>query len=64
MLMTVARLIAAAEETFGSQKKAQIWLSRPTSALGGERPLDLLCTDEGARQIETLLGRIGHGVAA
>ena len=63
-LVRVARLIAAAEETFGSQEKANSWLRRPTTALGGERPLDLLVTDEGARQVETLLGRIGHGIAA
>ena len=63
-LVRVARLIAAAEETFGSQQKANTWLRRPTTALGGEPPLDLLDTDEGARQVETLLGRIGHGIAA
>jgi putative toxin-antitoxin system antitoxin component (TIGR02293 family) len=63
-LVRVARLIAVAEETFGSQEKARLWLRRPTTALGGERPLDLLDTDAGARQVETLLGRIGHGIAA
>jgi putative toxin-antitoxin system antitoxin component (TIGR02293 family) len=63
-LVRVARLIAVAEETFGSQEKANIWLRRPTTALGGEAPLDLLDTDEGARQVETLLGRIAHGIAA
>jgi putative toxin-antitoxin system antitoxin component (TIGR02293 family) len=63
-LVRVARLIAAAEETFGSQEKANIWLRRPTTALRGETPLDLLDTDEGARQVETLLGRISHGIAA
>jgi putative toxin-antitoxin system antitoxin component (TIGR02293 family) len=63
-LVRVARLIAVAEETFGSQDKANIWLRRPTAALAGDRPLDLLDTDEGARQVETLLGRIGHGIAA
>jgi putative toxin-antitoxin system antitoxin component (TIGR02293 family) len=63
-LLRVARLLAMAEETFGSQARAGIWLRRPTTALAGERPLDLLDTDEGARQVETLLGRIGHGIAA
>ncbi len=63
-LVRVARLIGIAEETFGSQTKASIWLRRPTAALAGERPLDLLDTDEGLRQVETLLGCIGHGVAA
>jgi putative toxin-antitoxin system antitoxin component (TIGR02293 family) len=63
-LVRVARLLAAAEETFGNQVKAGEWLRRPTTALAGERPLDLLDTDEGAREVETLLGRISHGIAA
>ncbi|NYZ14517.1 DUF2384 domain-containing protein [Azospirillum sp. RWY-5-1] len=63
-LMRVARVVALAEDTFGAQPKAAAWLRRPTTALGGERPLDLLDTDEGAREVETLLGRIAHGIAA
>jgi len=63
-LVRVARLLATAEETFGNQDKAGIWLRRPTTVFGGERPLDLLDTDEGAREVETLLGRISHGIAA
>ncbi len=63
-LLRVARLLAMAEETFGSQARAGAWLRRPTTALAGERPLDILDTDEGARQVETLLGRIGNGIAA
>jgi putative toxin-antitoxin system antitoxin component (TIGR02293 family) len=63
-LVRVARVIAAAEETFGSREKAGTWLRRPTTTLAGESPLDLLDTDEGAREVETLLGRIAHGIAA
>jgi len=63
-LVRVARMIAAAEETFGSREKAGTWLRRPTTVLAGESPLDLLDTDEGAREVETLLGRIAHGIAA
>src|SRR5271166_3033630 len=39
-LIRAARLLANAEETFGSAEKAGLWLRRPTQALGGERPLD------------------------
>ncbi len=63
-LVRVARVLAAAEETFGSREKAGRWLRRPTAALADERPLELLDTDEGARAVETLLGRIAHGIAA
>ncbi|MBK1666061.1 toxin-antitoxin system antitoxin component family protein [Rhodospirillum rubrum] len=63
-LMRVARVLAAAEETFGASDKAGHWLRRPTQALSGERPLDLLDTTEGVRAVEVLLGRIAHGIAA
>ena len=63
-LLRVARVIAAAEEVFGGKDKAGLWLRRPTTALDGEPPLDLLDTEEGAREVETLLTRIAHGIAA
>jgi putative toxin-antitoxin system antitoxin component (TIGR02293 family) len=63
-LVRVARVLAGAEETFGNREKAGAWLRRPTAALAGECPLQLLDTDEGTREVETLLGRIAHGIAA
>ena len=63
-LIRLARVIAAAEETFGSQDKAARWLRRPTSALDGDAPISLLDTGEGSRQVEDLLARIDHGLAA
>ena len=63
-LMRAARVIAAAEETFGSQTKAAAWLRRPTTALEGDTPLSLLDTSEGVLMVEDLLARIGHGLAA
>lgn len=63
-LLRVARILALAEETFANRAKAQAWLRRPTRPLAGERPLDLLDTEEGARAVEQLLGHIAHGIAA
>lgn len=63
-VMRIARILAEADEVFGSPEKAGRWLRRETKALGGEKPLDLLDTEEGARRVETLLGRIEHGIAA
>lgn len=63
-LVRVARVLANAEDTFCDRQKAATWLRRPTTALAGEKPLELLDTDEGAREVEALLGRIGHGLAA
>jgi putative toxin-antitoxin system antitoxin component (TIGR02293 family) len=62
--MRVIRVIAAAENTFGSLDKAYRWLRRPTIALEGDAPLELLDTSEGGRQVERLLARIDHGLAA
>jgi putative toxin-antitoxin system antitoxin component (TIGR02293 family) len=63
-LIRVARVVAAAEATFCSAEKAGRWLRRPTTALGGDKPIDLLDTSEGSRQVELLLTRIDHGLAA
>ncbi len=63
-LARVVRTIAAAETTFGSVEKAALWLRRPTAILAGEAPLALLDTDAGIRDVEALLGRIDHGLAA
>lgn len=60
----VARVIALAEEAFGSADKAHLWLRRPTDALDGERPLDLLDTSAGSHEVERLIGWISHGIAA
>ncbi len=63
-LVRVIRIIAQAYDTFGNREKAQVWLRRQTSALDGEQPLNLLDTEEGAREVEALLTRIAHGIAA
>ncbi len=62
-LARVVRVLAAAEDTFGSPEKAGGWLRRPTVALGGVAPLTLLDTSEGSREVERLLGRIDYGLA-
>jgi hypothetical protein len=53
-----------AEATFVSQRKAIRWLSRPTRALGGKTPMELLETKAGLQQVEDLLTRIDHGLGA
>lgn len=63
-LLRVARILALAEEVFADRAKGQAWLRRPTASCRGERPIDLLDTEQGVREVETLLGRIAHGIAA
>src|SRR5881397_3951675 len=59
---TLVRVLARAEDVFGSQERAGAWLRGTVRALGSVRPLDLLDTDLGAQQVERILGRIEHGV--
>jgi len=61
--LRVAEVLARAEQVFG-REKAHRWLRRPTAALEGETPLDLLDTQPGAEAVLNLLGRIDHGIAA
>ena len=58
----MARVLAHAVDMIGDEEKAIEWLSTPNRALGGERPLDQLDTDTGARMVEDILGRIAYGV--
>ncbi|MCL5670828.1 MAG: DUF2384 domain-containing protein [Acidobacteria bacterium] len=58
----LARVYAQAIEMIGEKEKAVEWLRTPNRALGGERPLDQLDTDLGARAVEDILGRIAYGV--
>jgi putative toxin-antitoxin system antitoxin component (TIGR02293 family) len=58
----LARVYANAVELIGNLEKAVEWLRTPNRALGGERPLDQLDTDPGARAVEDVLGRIAYGV--
>ena len=63
-LLRIVRILDAADEAFASPDKATLWLRRPTVPLGGHAPLDLLDTDIGTREVERLLARIAHGIAA
>lgn len=61
-LFRLVRIAAQASEVLEGREKATRWLHTPNRALGGSRPLDLLDTDLGARQVEEVLGRIDYGV--
>lgn len=61
-LYRLARVFSEAQEVLGDSDKARHWLRDPIRALGGRRPLDLLLTEAGTRQVEDVLGRIVYGV--
>jgi putative toxin-antitoxin system antitoxin component (TIGR02293 family) len=60
----LVRVQSLAEDTFGDKDKANRWLRRPLTELGGETPLAVAQTEAGARVIETILGKIAWGAAA
>lgn len=51
-------------QMFGSRAEAMRWLDSPKRRFEGERPLDLLKTDAGARMIEELILQARHGFLA
>src|SRR5258707_10072923 len=60
-LYRMARIVALAHESLGSQELAARWLRRSNRALGGIAPIAAVDTELGARQVENVLGRIAFG---
>jgi putative toxin-antitoxin system antitoxin component (TIGR02293 family) len=58
----LAQVYSFAADTLGGGDKAAAWLKTPNRALRGSRPLDMLDTDPGVREVEDILGRIAYGV--
>jgi putative toxin-antitoxin system antitoxin component (TIGR02293 family) len=64
-LVRLSRIFGRALELFeGNADAARRWLSTPLRALHDERPINLVRTDVGTREIENLIGRLEHGVAS
>jgi putative toxin-antitoxin system antitoxin component (TIGR02293 family) len=61
-LFRLAYVLARATEVFGARKKAVHWLHNPNRALRSETPLMRLDTEVGFQEVNTILGRIEHGV--
>jgi putative toxin-antitoxin system antitoxin component (TIGR02293 family) len=57
----VARLRNLGRALFRTDEAVSEWLFKPDSSLGNIAPLDLLDTDLGAREVESLLRALGHG---
>lgn len=58
----IERLVDFAEVVFGDKHKAHLWLRTMNPSLENKRPFDLIHTESGRRLVETLLGRIQHGI--
>ncbi len=61
-LARVRRVYTRAIEVFGTPDLAKHWLKEPLHILDFIAPLDFLDTEIGAMEVETLLGRLEHGV--
>ncbi len=62
-LLRVSRLLEHAIALFeGDAEAARDWLASPAKALAGHAPLDFARTEAGAREVESLIGRLEHGV--
>ena len=46
----------------GDREGARQWLETPIPALQDQRPLELVKSEPGAREVEDLIGRIEHGI--
>src|SRR5262249_32496518 len=58
-LLRAARIFSLAAGLFeGDRDAARRWLAEPQPGLGGERPIDLVRTDVGAREVEKVIGRL------
>jgi putative toxin-antitoxin system antitoxin component (TIGR02293 family) len=57
-----AEVLAKATDVFGSQDKAEAWMTQPAMALDRKTPLELLDTAAGQEMVDDLLTRLDYGV--
>ena len=60
--MRFARLWSLAVDVFENDDGARSWLKEKALGLAGRVPLDVARSEAGAREVETLLQRIDHGI--
>jgi putative toxin-antitoxin system antitoxin component (TIGR02293 family) len=62
-LLRISRIFELAVGLFnGDIADAVAWLRTPRRILAGSTPLAYSATELGAREVETLIGQLGHGV--
>lgn len=62
-LLRLSLIFEKAVELFEGEISAAVnWLTTPKKALQNHRPLDYSRTEIGAREVESLIGRLEHGV--
>jgi len=58
------RVFVRAVDVFEDEDRARRWLARPLRVLGERTPLSLVASEQGAREVEHVLGRLEYGVFA
>jgi len=58
----ITRIFNKAVDVFGSPQIALDWMHERLLALDNRTPLEFCNTEEGAQEVEQLLGRIEHGI--
>jgi putative toxin-antitoxin system antitoxin component (TIGR02293 family) len=62
-LLRASRILGRALELFEGDRDAAIeWMLNTQPALGGASPIEAARTELGAREVESLVGRLEHGV--
>lgn len=61
-LFRLAHIVAMAEHVLEDETAAHQWLTEEQRGLGGHKPLAMIASEAGYREVENLLGRIEHGV--
>ena len=61
-LYRIVRLLNMAEKLFGSSEHARQWVNTSSRDFEGKSPLEYADNEIGAREVETVLDRIGDGV--
>lgn len=63
-LARFASILRLCEHIFGGRIAAMHWLETPKHRFDGERPIDLIRTEVGAKLVEQLLVQAQHGMMA
>ncbi len=62
-VLRASRVFGRALRLFeGDLPGARTWLTAPALGLGGDTPLAFIRTEVGAREVESLIGRLEHGI--
>ncbi|MBL9047358.1 MAG: DUF2384 domain-containing protein [Tabrizicola sp.] len=61
-LARLLRVVKAARDLFQNDENADTFLRSPNPALGERIPIHMAQTDIGAREVETIIGRLSHGI--